>query len=212
VLVGYLILSGLLVAAGLVITNLLPHSVGSWDEHVNSWFAQRRSPGVNRLSGDFTFLADTLGIGVVAAVAVGVTLLVRRARLAAMLLIALATELTVFFTVNYAVGRPRPHVSHVGSTPSTYSWPSGHVAATLVLYGGIALIVTTVTRRPVPRAAAWLVAASLVVCVAGARVYEGEHHPTDALAGLLLGIGALWVANRAMRACQSGARTAGRSR
>ena len=127
-----------------------------------------------------------------------------------MLLVALAIELTVFLTVNYAVGRPRPHVSHVGSTPSTYSWPSGHVAATLTLYVGIALIVAALTARPVPRAAAWLVAVCLVVCVGVSRVYKGEHHPTDALAGLLLGAGALWVANRAVRAWQSSAGRAGR--
>lgn len=139
-----------------------------------------------------------------------ITVLLRRARLAVMLLVALAMELAVFLAVNYAVGRPRPHVSHVASTPSTYSWPSGHVAATLVLYGGIALIVAAMTARPAPRAAAWLVAVCLVICVAGSRVYEGEHHPTDVLAGLLLGVGVLWVANRTIRAWQSAAGTADR--
>ncbi|HET6873146.1 MAG TPA: phosphatase PAP2 family protein [Acidimicrobiales bacterium] len=34
----------------------------------------------------------------------------------------------------------------------------------------------------------------LVVCVAASRVYRGDHHPTDALAGAVLGAGALWVA------------------
>ena len=210
VLIGYLILTAVLIAGGLLITHPLGHSVGAWDEHMNAWFARHRDSAANRFSGDFTFLADTPGIAVVAALATVITLLLRRARLAVMLLVALAMELTVFLTVNYAVGRPRPHVSHVASTPSTYSWPSGHVAATLVLYGGIALIVAAITVRPVPRVAAWLVAVFLVVCVALSRVYEGEHHPTDALAGLLLGVGALWVANRAIRAWQSAAGTAGR--
>ena len=212
VLIGYLILTAALVAAGLLITHPLGHSVGAWDEHVNSWFARHRQSTGNRLSGDFTFLADTDGIAVVASLAAVITLLLRRARLAVMLLLALATELTVFLTVSYAVGRPRPHVSHVGSTPSTYSWPSGHVAATLALYGGIALIVAAITARPIPRAAAWLVAVCLVVCVAVSRVYKGEHHPTDALAGLLLGVGALWVANRAIKAWQSAAGSEDRPR
>ncbi len=210
VLIGYLILAAVLVAAGLVITHPLGHSVGAWDEHVNSWFARRRDSAANRLSSDFTFLADTPGIAVVATVAVVITFLLRRARLGVMLIVALVTELTVFLTVNYAVKRPRPHVARVASTPSTYSWPSGHVAATLTLYGGIALIVAAMTARPVPRAAAWLVAVCLVVCVAASRVYEGEHHPTDALGGLLLGVGALWVANRAIKAWRSGAGTVGR--
>jgi membrane-associated phospholipid phosphatase len=210
VLIGYLMLTVVLIAAGLLITHPLRHSVGTWDEHVNSWFARHRDSAGNRLSSDFTFLANTPGIAVIAALAAVITLLLRRARLAVMLLVALATELTVFLAVNYAVGRPRPHVSHVASTPSTYSWPSGHVAATLTLYGGIALIVAALTARPVLRVAAWLVAVGLVVCVALSRVYEGEHHPTDVLAGLLLGMGALWVANRAIKAWQAAATTASR--
>ena len=209
VLIGYLILAAVLVATGLVITHPLGHSVGTWDEHVNSWFARHRDSAANRLSSDFTLLADTPGIAVVATFAVVITFLLRRARLGVMLIVALVTELTVFLTVNYAVERPRPHVAHVASTPSTYSWPSGHVAATLTLYGGIALIVAAVTARPIPRAAAWLVAVCLVVCVAASRVYEGEHHPTDALGGLLLGVGALWVANRAIKAWRSSARNCG---
>ncbi len=205
-------LAAVLVAGGFIITHALVGSVGAWDEHVNLWLARHRDSAANRISNDFTLLADTPGIAVVATLAVVVTLLLRRARLAVMLIVALVTELTVFLTVNYTVGRPRPHVSHAASTPSTYSWPSGHVAATLTLYGGIALIVAAMTTRPVPRVAAWLVAACLVVCVALSRVYEGEHHPTDALGGLLLGIGALWVANRAIRARQSASRPAGRPR
>lgn len=199
-LVGYLVLAAVLTASGMVLTHLLTHNVGAWDEHVNSWFAHHRGHTANRLAGDFTLLADTQGIAVVTALAVGITLSLHRARLGVMVLIAIATELAVFLTANYSVSRPRPHVSHVGPTPSTFSWPSGHVAATLALYGGIALIVMTMTTRLLPRTVAWLVAGCVVAGVALSRVYEGEHHPTDAIAGLLLGAGALWVATRTVRA------------
>ena len=74
VLIGYLILTAVLVAGGLLITHPLRHSVGAWDEHVNSWFARHRDSAGNRLSGDFTFLADTAGIAVVAALAAVITL------------------------------------------------------------------------------------------------------------------------------------------
>ena len=198
---GYVVLSAVLVAGGLVITHLLEHSVGAWDEHVNAWFAHHRDSAGNTITADFTFLADTLGITVVATAVVLLVLVSRRARLAVMLIVGLATELTVFLTVNYVVGRPRPRVPHLGSTPSTFSWPSGHVAVTLVLYGGIALIVAAFTTRRLPRVAAWLFVVCLVVCVAVSRVYRGDHHPTDALAGVLLGAGALWVASRTVAVC-----------
>jgi len=121
-------------------------------------------------------------------------------RLAIALLIALAVELVGFLVTNMIVARPRPHVPHVGSTPSTFSWPSGHVAATFVLYGGIALIVTIVTRRPVLRVLAWTLPVILVPSVALARVYRGDHHPTDTMAGLFLGVAALAIGFAAVRA------------
>ena len=74
------------------------------------------------------------------------------------------------------------------------------MAATFVLYGGIALIVAIVTRRPVPRILSWTVAAGLTACVGLSRIYRGDHHPSDAIAGLVLGVGALCVGALAVRA------------
>jgi membrane-associated phospholipid phosphatase len=192
---SYLALAATMIGLGLIVTHVLAHgSIGHWDEHVNSWFARHRSSTGNRLSGDFTLLADTFGVAAVAA-AVTLVLLVRRwGALALLVPLALGIELAVFLSTTYTVARPRPAVPHVGGTPSTFSWPSGHVAATLVLYGGIAVLVRLATRRRVARAAAWTVAGALVVCVALSRISRGEHHPIDALGGALLGVGALWAA------------------
>jgi undecaprenyl-diphosphatase len=206
VIVGYVALVALLVAAGLVVTHLLAHSVGSWDEHANSWFARHRTSLDNRVTGDFTDLADTFGIAAVAAVVVIVSLVRRKVRYGVMLLLAIAIELTGFLASSYTVQRPRPAVGRVGSTPSTYSWPSGHVAATLALYAGIAVIVTMVTRRLWPRIVSWIVAGAMVVCVALSRVYRGDHHPTDAVAGLVLGMAALSIAIIALRTWGGGRR------
>lgn len=203
---GYLALSVLLVGCGLVITHLLAHSVGRWDDQVNGMFARHGTPTGNRITGYFTILANAPGIVAVAVVVSVVAALSRHARLAALLVIGLAVELAVFLTVNYAVGRPRPHVRHLGSTPSTYSWPSGHVGATFVLYGGIAVIITMTTKRFLPRILAWGLAAVFTCCVALARIYRGEHHPTDAMAGLLLGVGALATGVLAVRAWAGRAR------
>ena len=158
---SYLVLTVVLVGAGLLITHVLGHSVGRWDDHVNAWFAHHRTSTGNRVTGDFTLLANTFSVvGVAAAVAV-IALVRRRARLAVLLGIGLVVELAVFLTTGNLVARPRPSVPHLGSTPSTSSWPSGHVAATVVLYGGIALIVTLATRRLLPRIVTWTLAGLL---------------------------------------------------
>lgn len=198
VVIGYLALAAALVVVGLVLVHLLA-PVRHWDDHVNSWFAAHRHPRWDRVSKDGTFVANTLGVVVVAAIVTVFGLLRRWGRTAALLVVGLALELSVFLTVNYTVARPRPVAPHLGSTPSTYSFPSGHVAATFVLYGGIAVLVAARTRHPLGRAAAWLLAAVCVTWVAFSRVYEAQHHPTDVLAGFAMGIGALSVAVLAVR-------------
>jgi membrane-associated phospholipid phosphatase len=197
----YLILAVTMIGLGLVVTHFVAHgAVGHWDEHVNSWFARHRDGTWNRLSGDFTLLADTSGVAVVAA-AVTLVLLARRwGRFAVLLALGLGVELAVFLSTTYTVARPRPAVPHVGGTPSTFSWPSGHTAATLVLYGGIAVLVGVATRRRWPQVMAWTVAVALMVCVALSRIYRGEHHPIDTMGGVLLGVGALWAAVTIIRA------------
>ena len=156
----------------------------------------RAPPGFvwDRLSGDFTVLADTAGVPVGGGGRHAVLLLRRWGRFAWLLAAGLAVELSVFLATNYAVERPRPQVAHLGSTPSTSSWPSGHVAATAVLYGGIAVLVMVATSRRLPRLAAWTVAVALTICVALSRIYRGEHHPIDTIAGFCLGAAALGAA------------------
>ncbi|MDP9074109.1 MAG: phosphatase PAP2 family protein [Actinomycetota bacterium] len=198
---GYLLLAAILISSGMVVTHLLSHGpVGRWDEHVNDWFAAHRTNTWNRVSAVFTSLADTLGVVVVGA-AVTIVLVIRRwGRFALFLVIGLAIELAVFLSTTYLVGRPRPTAPHLGSTPSTFSWPSGHTAATLVVYGGIALLVMRATPRRFPRITVWSIAVALTVGVGMSRIYRGEHHPTDTMAGVILGVGALWSAVLAIRA------------
>ena len=117
----------------------------------------------------------------------------------AVLVTGLVLELSAFLAVNAVIGRDRPAVARLGSTPSTSSFPSGHTAATLVLYGAIALFVSATARAFAWRALAWLAAAVMPVVVGFARVYRGFHHPTDVFFGLVLGIAALAVAVLAVR-------------
>lgn len=191
---SWLVLAGSLVLAGWFVTHGLGGRVDRWDEHVNAWFAHRRTSIGNRVTGDLTLVANAPGILAGTAVVVAVTAWRHRIRLATLLVIGLVVEFTAFLATNYLVARPRPQVAHLGSTPSTFSWPSGHVAATVVLYGGLALITAWVTRRVLWRLVAWGGAAALVVCVGLARIYRGDHHLTDTVGGLLLGGGALAAA------------------
>jgi undecaprenyl-diphosphatase len=85
------------------------------------------------------------------------------------------------------------------STPSTGSFPSGHAAATLALWVGLAIIISTDARRRLVSVVAWIVAVLLALTVAFARAYRGMHHVTDVVAGLALGAAALAIALLAAR-------------
>ena len=91
-------------------------------------------------------------------------------------------------------GEQRPDVTPLGSVPSTSSFPSGHVAAGVVLYGGLVVIAASITGSKAVARGAAILAAVVVAYVASARVYEGVHHPTDVIGGAVLGMGALFVA------------------
>lgn len=200
---AYVGIVALLVLAGLAVTHLgVLRPALRWDDHVNQWFVEQRTPRLDRVSGWFTSLANTMGIVVVAAVVTAVLLVRRWGHRAFLLAVGLSLELAAFLTSNYTVRRPRPDVPHVGSTPSTFSWPSGHVAATFVLYGGIAILVMIATRRLLPRLLAWTVAVVTTAGVGLSRVYRGEHHALDVTAGLALGVCALLAAVLVIRRLQ----------
>src|SRR5262249_6738102 len=123
----------------------------------------------------------------------------RIGRMAALVGAALTVEIVCFLAVNYAVGRPRPEVAHLGSTPSTFSFPSGHIAASLVLYGSIAIVVHHCTKNAVARLTVLIVAFAVPLWVAFSRVYRGEHHLTDVIAGALMGAAVVTAVTSVLR-------------
>jgi undecaprenyl-diphosphatase len=70
-----------------------------------------------------------------------------------------------------------------------HSFPSGHVATSIVVYCALALYLA----RTVPGSLRWAWVLFLApVIVAPSRLYEGAHHPTDVLTSLVFA--PLWVA------------------
>lgn len=193
-LLAFVIIAPVTIGVGLLVFHVLAHgSIGTLERSFGRWFVGHRTKGWNHWTYLATYVGDSIAVIIIAAV-VTVLLLVRRwGRQSLLLLFALIIELSVFLTANYTVRRPRPSIPHVGKTPSTYSFPSGHEAAAVVLYGSIAVIVCIATKRLFPRIVAWVFAAFMVVAIGLSRIYRGDHYLTDVIAGLLVGVAALYA-------------------
>ena len=85
------------------------------------------------------------------------------------------------------------------------SYPSGHTAASLAVYCGLALLLTSVFTSRVFRIVTWTLAAAMVTFVATSRLYRGMHHPLDVAGGLFVGVAALIVVVFACRAAGAAA-------
>jgi len=200
VLLGYVAMFTVVVAIGLLLTHALDGTVGRWDDSTNVWLAQHRTGPLNRLTEITTWFVNTLPAIGLATIVAATCALWRRWRGAALIALALSLELFVFLAVNVVVGRPRPDVVRLSSTPSTSSYPSGHTAAATVIFVGLAIIVWTSTRNFWARAMTIVAAVAFPALVGFARVYRGMHHLTDVFVGAVMGAACLVVALLAIRA------------
>jgi undecaprenyl-diphosphatase len=190
--------AGLLLALGLCAVGWVImgfegiRSLIGWEDSANVWLADHRSPTFDFLTHVGSTLADTLVcISLLVVMVIVMRVWLGRWRESLTLVAAIVGELLVFLIVTAAVQRDRPEVVHLDAAPPTSSFPSGHTAASVALYGCIAVIVNRELRT---RWLALLIAAacwSVPVIVGLSRVYRGMHHPTDVLFGYIGG--GLWL-------------------
>jgi membrane-associated phospholipid phosphatase len=190
---GAVVLWGLLALLGVLVTHILVHGpMHSADLGVVDWFASHRTGVWNTVTAVGADLAQTQ---TAIAVALVVVLLLRwrlgRWYESWIVVAAMAGELLVFFAVTAIVHRPRPPVARLDVAPPTSSFPSGHTAAAVALYGCIALLVLYVYGRRLATRVAAAVLFSIPVVVGLSRLYRGMHYPSDVLAGALMG--GLWL-------------------
>jgi len=190
---GAFVLWAIFVGLGELIRHFWMHSqLGHDDGRVDTFLAAHRTSTGRTVSLVLVYLADTKTvIAITALVIIGLYLARRRWREPLFLLAAVIGEVTTFVAVTSVVKRPRPPVPHLDVSPPTSSFPSGHTAAAICLYGALALIGAALLHRAILRRLLWTLAVLVPVLVAAGRLYRGMHFPTDVLAGGLLGV--LWL-------------------
>ncbi len=198
VLLGWFVgLVGVWWAVGALITGPLDGSgFVRTDESISRWFADGRTPRYDDMAVAGAMLADTFVKIIVTAIAAAVILAIWRSwRDVAMIVLPLILEASVFIVVTWLVGRPRPDVPRLESSPVASSWPSGHTAAATV-YFAIVVVIWWHVRNTVVRIVSIVVPLVVLLIVGWARTYAGMHHLSDVVAGAILGavsVFAVWL-------------------
>ena len=184
-------------ALGWLITGPLEQDVDPWDDSVERSIAAERTPDLDTAAAIGSGIADTvIGVGLAVVVAGVAAWRLRSWRPIAYFTVLVVGYLALYVIVTHLVTRDRPPVEVLdpGLIPD-HSYPSGHVATSIVVYGGIALWVSAVAPRW--RRWTWLLFLAPLV-VAPSRLYQGAHHPTDVLASLVWATAWLVVVSRVL--------------
>jgi len=190
IVVAYVAVAGLSILLGLLVTRVIlaDGAIASGDESVVGFLAQHRSPGLTAASLAASMMAGAVVLPILVAVFGLAMVVLRQWRVGAFLICALAVESASYRTTTLVIHRDRPDVVRLEHLPVDASYPSGHTAASIAVYGGLALLVTSRIASRSARVAIWTVAAAVPVFVAFGRMYRGMHHPLDALGGVAVGI------------------------
>lgn len=174
----------------------------TWDEPFQRWVEDRRTPAWEDLFRAASRMGSNIVIFSLGAVMAAVAW--TRSRVLAVTIVGAVMMRPVFeFIAKAVIERPRPDFERLVDGVG-FSHPSGHVLASVALYGLLPAVIALFTTR-----ALWWWLPSVVVVVvvvpmiAASRVYLGVHWLTDVVAGLAWGtlylLAVEWVFVRLLR-------------
>ena len=144
-----------------------------------------RQPGNDSVFVALTEMGDSRVVVPASLAAFAGLVWLRRWRAAQFLTLAIAGTAVFVGGVKHYIHRPRPVAIYDGV--AQYSFPSGHAAMSMVLYGALAILLIHGApprwRRPIASAAL-----TLILLISFSRIYLGAHWLSDVLAGLAFGI------------------------
>ena len=137
--------SALTIAVGFLLTRVILKidGVAAWDERVSRAIVRERTG----TTVDLSWIGSTLAGGLVIPALVGILLVVflvsKHWRLAAFTLFVICVESGTYRATSLVVHRDRPDVERLESLPVDASYPSGHTAASVALFGGLLIVLAS---------------------------------------------------------------------
>ena len=160
-----------------------PDGSTPFDSSITSWVVAHRTDALTTLAKTLSTVGSQKLLTPVVLVIAAVLLWRRRIELATLLVVVWGGSILLYSLAKRFVGRPRPPqdiwLVHAGGK----AFPSGHAVQSLATFVMLALVASTMLRRP--PWALLVVAVVLALGVGWSRVYLGVHWTTDVLAGCL---------------------------
>ena len=193
------------VLVGLAVVHLWePSGGGKAEARFSQWLDDHRTDQRNHLAKIGSAFSNTeTKIGLLLILCPLMLWMYRRWHDWAFLAIGLIFETAAFFTASKIVRRERPHIEQLDSAP-TFSWPSGHIAACVVFYVGLATVVFWNTKNKLSRVVFATIAVVVPLIVIFCRLYLGMHYITDAIGGVVLGLLTLLIVRHQLIAARGG--------
>ena len=162
------------------------------DAQLAEWLHERATPAMTRWVLVVTNLHSTIAISCYSALVALYFVHARQWRRFSTLVVCLAGGLALNVLMKLAFHRARPSFDNPLLTLASYSFPSGHVAGSTILYGLGVVFVFARTQSWKWRIAAVILAVLAITLVAFTRVYLGVHYLSDV--GAAFAEGVAWLA------------------
>jgi membrane-associated phospholipid phosphatase len=158
------------------------------DESTAEWVARTMPAWAEWTARPFSWIGGSAGAAFVVVVAV-VWLVHRRERVAAGLLVAVAAGSQVLVTTGKrGYDRARPTAGSPIDLPTSFSFPSGHAATGIAVFGLLGLLLGQRLPTRATRAVATAAGFGVGAAIGGSRVVLGVHFVSDVLAGAALAL------------------------
>ncbi|PWJ78432.1 undecaprenyl-diphosphatase [Pseudaminobacter salicylatoxidans] len=140
---------------------------------------------------DLTSLGGVAVLTLITIVVIGYLLVVRQARTALFVFVAIAGGQVLGSLLKLGIDRPRPDIVPHLVQVQTLSFPSGHAMMSAVIYLTLGALLAQTLHDRATRIYVLAVAVLATLIVGLSRLYLGVHWPSDVAAGWC--IGAAWA-------------------
>jgi undecaprenyl-diphosphatase len=211
---GVLLLMGTSILLGLLVTHVLGTGavLGRPDGAFVRDLVDERTGTLNAVSKVGSAVGGAPVLPIIAGLVALAAAVTRHWRIAAFAAFVLAVESLTYRVTTLVIHRQRPAVPRLENLPADASYPSGHTAASIAVYSGLVLLLTSRLTDSTRKAVLWTLAILATTFVALSRMYRGMHHPLDVAGGVVVGIGAILLLLFACRAAGAAAAARERSR